>query len=330
MMSDQAELKFVVSSSPHIRDRATVDVLMRDVVFALLPACFAALAFFGPHAGLLIGVSIVSAIAAEYLWQRATRSKVTVRDLSAVVTGLLLALNLPPGAPLWLPAVGSVFAIVVVKQLFGGLGHNFLNPALGARAMLMASWPQHMTAWRAPFDAVTGATPLAALVPKAGATTAHLPSYVQMFIGNIPGCIGETSALALLLGGIYLILRKTIDWRIPLGFIGTVAVMSWVLGPRGVFTGDPLAHVLLGGLMLGAFFMATDYVTSPVTPKGRLIMGIGCGVITVLIRLYGSYPEGVSYSILFMNLVTPLIDRYTVPRRLGELTLKRAARKAHA
>ncbi|HHY37567.1 MAG TPA: RnfABCDGE type electron transport complex subunit D, partial [Clostridia bacterium] len=242
---------------------------------------------------------------------------VTVGDWSAAVTGLLLAFNIPVTAPLWLPVVGSAFAIIIVKQLFGGLGQNFVNPALAARAMLMAAWPAHMTSWVTPFDAVSTATPLATLVPKAGEATAALPSYWNMFVGNIPGCLGETSALAILAGGAYLLLRGVIDWRIPVGFIGTVAVLTWIIGPKGIFTGDPLAHILAGGLMLGAFFMATDYVTSPVTRKGRLIMGIGCGIITVLIRIYGSYPEGVSYSILIMNIATPLIDKFVQPRVFG-------------
>lgn len=306
-----------LSSSPHLKHKATVPILMRDVIVALIPAAFAGTLFFGPKALVLMAISTGAAVLSEAVYERVSGRPITIGDWSAAVTGLLLAFNIPVTAPWWLAVVGSAFAIIIVKQLFGGLGQNFVNPALAARAMLMAAWPAHMTSWVRPFDAVSTATPLATLVPKAGEATAALPSYWNMFIGNIPGCLGETSALAILIGGVYLLFRGVIDWRIPVGFIGTVAVLTWITGPQGVFTGDPLAHILAGGLMLGAFFMATDYVTSPVTRKGRLIMGIGCGIITVLIRIYGSYPEGVSYSILIMNLATPLIDKFVQPRVFG-------------
>lgn len=309
--------KVVLSSSPHVRDKVTVPLLMRDVIVALIPAAFAGALFFGPRAVGLMAISVIGAVLSEALYEKACHRPVTVGDWSAAVTGLLLAFNIPVTAPWWLPLIGSAFAMIIAKQFFGGLGQNFINPALAARAMLMAAWPARMTAWVTPFDAVSTATPLAILVPKAGESAASLPSYWNMFLGNIPGCIGETSALALLVGGVYLLLRGVIDWRIPVGFIGTVAFLTWAIGPHGAFTGDPLAHILTGGLMLGAFFMATDYVTSPVTRKGRLIMGIGCGIITTLIRIFGSYPEGVSYSILIMNIATPLIDKFVQPKVFG-------------
>lgn len=300
--------RIVVSSSPHLRAPATVTVLMRDVFIALVPAALAGIVFFGPNALMLMVASVLSAVIAEAAYQRLAGQEVTVGDWSAAITGILVAFNIPPSAPLWLPCIGSIFAIVVVKQLFGGLGNNFVNPALAARAFLVASWPTRMTAWIKPFDAISTATPLA---------SGEIPGYVDLFMGNMPGCIGETSALALLIGAAYLLARGVIDWRIPGGYLGTVALLSWILGPQGIFTGDPIAHLLTGGLMLGAFFMATDYVTSPVTKRGRLYMGIGCGVLTVLIRLYGGFPEGVSYSILLMNLATPLLDKFTQARAFG-------------
>jgi len=306
----------IVSSSPHVKTRENTRRLMGDVLIGLAPAVAAAAWLFGSRAVALLAAGVASAVLAEHAVAALGRRRTTVGDLSAAVTGLLLAMNIPPSAPLWIPVIGSAFAILVVKALFGGLGGNFLNPALAARAMLLAAWPVHMTGWVRPFDMAASATPLATLVPK-GVAGAPLPAYWELLIGRIPGCLGETSALALLLGGAYLLWRKVIDWRTPAAFIGTVAVLTWLLGPQGLATGDPLAHVLSGGLMLGAVFMATDYVTSPVTARGRLIMGIGCGLLTVLIRLYGGYPEGVSYSILIMNVATPLIDRFVAPRKFG-------------
>lgn len=315
MMDSQ---RLIVSSSPHVRSESTVSSIMLDVVIALIPAIVAAAMFFGIRALFIIGVSVAAAVLTEALIQRLMKKPVTINDWSAVVTGLLLAFNLPPSAPWWLAVIGSAFAIAIVKQLFGGLGYNFLNPALAARAFLLASWPVRMTTWTQPgADAVTTATPLAIL--KGTEAAGQLPSLMSMFIGNIGGTIGETSALALLIGGAYLLYKRVINWRIPIIYIATVAVLTWILGPDGAFTGKPLYHVLGGGLILGAFFMATDYVTSPVTPVGQVIMGLGCGILTAVIRLYGGYPEGVSYSILFMNVATPLIDRYTVPRKFGEV-----------
>ncbi len=314
----------IVSSSPHIKTRETTRRLMGDVLIALVPATAVAFWLFGMQAIAIVLVSVAAAVLTEHALALIGKHKTTVGDLSAAITGLLIAFNIPPTAPLWMPAIGSVFAIIVVKRLFGGLGSNFINPALAARGLMLAAWPARMTAWARPFDMVSTATPLATLVPK-GVAGVPLPDLWEMFVGRIPGCIGETSALALLLGGAYLLWRKVIDWHTPVGMIGTVAVLTFILGP-GVSGGDAtmaarmqasMYHLLAGGLMLGALFMATDYVTSPVTPRGRLYMGIGCGLITVLIRLYGGYPEGVSYAIMIMNVVTPLIDRATAPRKFG-------------
>ncbi|HHW91224.1 MAG TPA: RnfABCDGE type electron transport complex subunit D [Firmicutes bacterium] len=306
----------VVSSSPHLRSGADVEKMMWHVNLALLPAILLSVYFFGFRALAIIILSIAAAVVTEGIIQKATGKEVLIADGSAVVTGLLLGLNMPVHVPLWLPVIGSVFAIAVVKQAFGGLGSNFMNPALAARAAMLAAWPVHMTSYAVPFvDGITHATPLSIL---SGAAHGELPSYLDLFIGNVGGVIGETSALALLAGGVYLFVKGVIDWRTPTGFLGTVFILTWIFGGNaGLFTGDPLYHLLAGGLMLGAFYMATDYVTSPVTKKGRLLMGIGAGAITVMIRLWGGYPEGVTYGILLMNIATPLLDRYTVPRIYG-------------
>ena len=286
---------------------------------ALIPAIVAAVYFFGGRIVLIIAVSVLTAVATEAIIQKLMKKPVTIRDWSAVVTGVLLAFNLPPAVPLWLPAIGSAIAIALVKQAFGGLGHNFMNPALAARAILLAAWPVHMTAWfQAGTDAISTATPLAILKGLEGSIE-QLPSLWEIIIGTPWGCIGETSNLALLLGAAYLLFRRIINWRIPFTFIGTVALLTWIIGPRGLFTGNGIYHIFSGGLILGAFFMATDYSSSPVTPKGQIIMGIGCGILTSIIRIFGGYPEGVSYSILLMNIATPLIDRYTMPRIYGEV-----------
>jgi len=310
------ENKLTVSSSPHIRSNAATHKLMLDVIIALIPASLAGIYFFGVSALAVIVVCMTSCIGFEYLSRVILlKRNNTVPDLSAAVTGLLLALNLPPSIPLWIAIVGSFFAIVVIKQLFGGLGQNFINPALGARAFLLIAYGPRMTNWTAPFaqvDAVSAATPLAAL--KEGGT---LPNIMDMLLGNIGGCIGETSAIALIIGGIYLLVRRVISWEIPVIYIATVGLFSWILGPEGLLTGNPLFHVLAGGLMLGAFFMATDYTTSPMSGKGIIIYAVGCGILTMLFRLYTNMPEGVSFAILFMNVATPLIDRYTVPKRFG-------------
>jgi len=308
----------LAGSSPHIKSGRNVQKIMLDVVIALMPAAIAAVYYFGLNALLLIISTVLSCVLSEYLWAKITKKPHTIGDLSAVVTGLLLAFNLSPKVPVWIAVIGGVFAIIIAKQLFGGLGHNFINPALAARAFLMASWPVQMTSWVSPgagADAVSSATPLAIL--KGTEATGQMPELIDMFLGNIGGCIGETSTLALLIGALYLLARKVITLELPVAFIGTVAFMTWMLGGETAFTGNFIYHVLSGGLILGAFFMATDYTTSPVTSLGRIIMGVGCGLLTSIIRLYGGYPEGVSYSILLMNLVVPLIDRFIIPRSFG-------------
>lgn len=324
---------FRVTSSPHIRSGETTQRIMLDVIIALLPALFAGVYYFGMRVIFVTLIAVVTCVATEIVMQKFLKRPVTVDDLSAVVTGILLAFNLPSTAPWWLTVIGSVFSIAIVKHCFGGLGYNFINPALTARAMLLASWPVRMTssAFLTPggADAISSATPLALI--KGGMTVANgipvaaggeaagqaLPSLWNLFIGNVGGCIGETSALALLIGGIYLVYRGVISFRIPVVYIGTVAVLSFLLGGfNGYFA---LYHVLAGGLFLGAIFMATDYATSPMTAKGQIIMGLGAGILTILIRFYGAYPEGVSYSILLMNIATPLIDRFTMPKKFGEV-----------
>lgn len=323
---------FRVTSSPHIRSGETTQRVMLDVIIALMPALFAGVFYFGMNVIMVTLVAIVSAVGAEIAMQKVMKRPVTINDLSAVVTGLLLAFNVPSTAPWWLVAIGSIFAIAIVKHCFGGLGHNFMNPALAARALLLASWPVRMTssAFLAPgVDAVSAATPLALIkggisfvngvpVSASGELAGQaLPSILNLFIGNIGGCIGETSALALLIGGLYLVYRGVISIRIPLVYIGTVGILAFIIG--GFSPYYAVYHIFAGGLFLGAFFMATDYASSPMTAKGQIAMGIGAGILTVLIRFFGAYPEGVSYSILLMNVATPLIDRYTMPKKFGEV-----------
>jgi Na+-translocating ferredoxin:NAD+ oxidoreductase subunit D len=307
--------RFLVSSSPHIRSGESTKRIMMDVTIALLPALFAGIWFFGLRALLLTIVAVAFAVASEIAMQKIMKRPVTAGDFSAVVTGLLIAFNVPATLPLWMVAIGSIFAIVIVKQCFGGVGHNFVNPALAARAVLLASWPVDMTSWVQPgVDVVTTATPLA-IIKGTEAVNQALPSLMDLFIGNVGGCIGETSALALLIGGLYLLYRRVINYRIPVVYISTVGVLAFV------FSGFNLSyvpfHILAGGLLLGAIFMATDYSSSPMTAKGQVIFAIGCGLLTAVIRFYGGYPEGVSYSILLMNITTPLIDRFTLPRKFG-------------
>lgn len=291
---------------------------MLDMIIALLPATLAGIYFFGIKTIAVILTTVVSCVAAEYISRKAMNRDNTIGDLSAVVTGILLALNLTPTIPLWIAAVGGVVAIVIVKQIFGGIGQNFMNPALVARVMLMVSWPVQMTNWVSPGpDAVSSATPLALVKNGKEFAEGVLPGYIDLFIGNVSGCIGETSALALLLGAAYLFYRRVITPEIPLTFIGTLTLFTWIFSGSSLFTGDFVYHILSGGLLLGAFFMATDYSTSPVTFKGRVIMGAGCGLLASVIRLYTNYPEGVSFAILLMNIVVPLIDRYTIPRSFG-------------
>lgn len=306
--------RFLVSSSPHIRSGESTKKIMSDVAIALLPALFAGIWFFGLKALWLTMVAVGFAVATEVVMQKIMKRPVTVNDFSAVVTGILLTFNVPVTLPWWMLAIGAIFAIAIVKQCFGGVGYNFVNPALAARAMLFASWPVEMTSWVQPgVDAITTATPMAIL--KGTEATGVLPSVWNMFAGNIGGCIGETSALALLIGGLYLIYRKVISPRIPVVYIATVGILAILFGGFDM-TIIPY-HLFGGGLFLGAIFMATDYSSSPMTAKGQVIFAVGCGLITSIIRFYGGYPEGVSYSILLMNIATPLIDRFTLPRKFG-------------
>jgi electron transport complex protein RnfD len=304
-----------ISISPHQREKQTTPQWMRMVIYSLIPTVIASIAYFKLRAFLLIVVCIVAAVLSEAIFQKLRRKPVTIYDGSAILTGLLLALILPPSLPLWAACLGSVMAIVIGKQIFGGLGHNIFNPALVGRAFLMAAFPVMLTSWIKPglFDAVSTATPLAVMkFDKVVTPTLHL------FIGNTAGSLGETSALALMLGGIFLIIATKMDWRIPVSFVGTVAVLSAILFLiRPEQYAAPWFHLFSGGLMIGALFMATDPVTSPVTKKGRYIFGFGCGLLVVIIRTWGGLPEGVMYSILIMNAFTPLINRYTVPVQFG-------------
>ncbi len=301
--------KLISSVSPHFSSKRTTQNIMLDVIIALLPAAVASVVIFGWRSLLVMGVCIAACMLSEWLFEKLCKRENTVSDLSAVVTGLLLAFNLPVSIPLWQAMFGSIAAIIVVKQLFGGIGQNFANPAITARIIMLVAFSGSMTAWVFPkntVDAVSGATPLAA----AAKGMKELPSYMTLFLGNHGGCLGETCALALLLGGIYLLARKVITWHIPVAFIGTVALLSLVCGK------DVLYQVLSGGLLLGAIFMATDYATSPSTKWGKIVFGIGCGLVTVLIRFWGNLPEGVSYSILLMNILTPYIAKLTAQRPL--------------
>jgi electron transport complex protein RnfD len=318
-----------------------VQRIMLDVIIALMPALAAAIWFFGWDAVRLTAACVGSCVAVEALCRKAMARDLGVGDLSAVVTGLLLAFNLPPSLPTWMAIVGSVFAIAVTKQLFGGIGYNPFNPALVGRVVLLISFPVAMTKWSvwnipspaAGIDAISTATPLG-LVKTSLLSSGSLPcqfdgaTMLQLFVGNQNGCIGEISALALLLGGAYMLLRRVISWHTPVCYLGTVAVFSgilWAMHPEQNM--PPQFHLLAGGLMLGAFFMATDMVTTPVTRRGMMVFGIGCGLLTMIIRRWGGYPEGVSFAILIMNAITPLINRATKPRVFGHLRkeLKKAA-----
>ncbi len=302
---DNLQDRLEVSAIPHIRSSITSSKVMLDVLIALVPAFIAGIYFFGIRALLLCLVSVGSAVLSEYAFEKLTNRPITVGDLSAVITGLLLAFNVPVTMPFYMVIFGSMFAIIITKQLFGGIGANFMNPALAARAALMASWPKEMANFVAPgADAVATATPLAG-----GEVTLF-----DAFIGNMGGTIGEVSAIALLIGGAYLLIKKVISIRIPLTYILTTVVFLFLFG---VPAEDLLKHVLIGGLLLGAIFMATDYVTAPVSKKGQIIFAFGCGLITAAIRVFGSLPEGVSYSILVMNCATPLIEKMTMPKPFG-------------
>jgi electron transport complex protein RnfD len=319
----------VVSVSPHLRDRDSTAKVMWGVCIALVPALAASTYLFGWRALLLTAVAVAVSVGTEVLSELIFKREITVSDGSAAVTGVLLAFTCPPQTPLWIVALGAFVAIFLVKQLFGGVGYNIFNPALTARAVMLASFPVVMTSWSAPVrslasfggaDATTAASALGLVkeAVKAGTTAAMPFGYLDLLLGNVPGSLGETCKVALLLGAAFLFVRKILDWKIPITFLGSVALLSWIVGR------NPLFELLSGGLILGAFFMATDYVTSPTTANGRIIFGLGCGAITFLIRNYGGFPEGVCYAILFMNLCSPLIESYVRPRRFGVTRARKA------
>ncbi|MGE5280474.1 MAG: RnfABCDGE type electron transport complex subunit D [Deltaproteobacteria bacterium] len=336
--------KYIVSAAPHFRKKEeSVSRIMWTVNIALVPAALMSVVIFGYSSLWVMLTAVAATLATEAVIQRgparrrrasprvtvtsarglgtSSAARSSVADGSAFMTGLLLAFNLPANVPLWIPFVGGVFAIAIAKQAFGGLGRNIFNPALASRAFLMAAWPQHMTAYMKPFavDAVTQATPLMLLKEGKAAGIADMGlTYKDMLLGFRGGCLGEVCALALLLGGLYLLIRGIITWHTPVSFIAAAAVFGWALGsPDGYFKGDIVFQILSGGLLLGALFMATDYVTSPITKKGQVVFGVCCGLLTGVIRRWGGYPEGVCYSILFMNTAVPLIDRFMQPRRYG-------------
>jgi Na+-translocating ferredoxin:NAD+ oxidoreductase subunit D len=335
------EYTFDASYQPQVRTRTDTSRIMLDVIIALVPAMAVAVYQFGFKVLALIAISVASCVFFEWGYRKLMKKPSSVGDLSACVTGILIAMVIPSEAPLWMPVVAAAFGIVVVKQLYGGIGKNFLNPALASRAFLMSSWPVIMTTWAVPkallsvdVDAITMATPLSYL--KAGEALPEYFTYTNMLLGNVPGCIGEISAIALLIGGAYLLIRKVINWRIPVAFIGTVAVITFIFPMNGADNLDwMLSNILSGGLLLGAIFMATDYSSSPVTLKGQLLYGFGCGALTVLIRYFGGFPEGVSYAILIMNLCAWAIDKGTRGRQFGVTradlkAAKKAAKEAKA
>ena len=318
----------LVSSSPHLRGGRKTNLIMLDVIIALMPAVIASGIIFGVRALIILAITTGTCVLSEWVCRKVMKRDNTIGDLSAVVTGILLAFNLPVSIHPVMAGIGGVVAIVVVKQMFGGLGQNFVNPALTARIVLMASFPSQMSTWYQPFyytmdastpDALTTATPLGIL---GKGTRAPLPSYLDMFLGNTAGCLGETCALALILGGLYLIVRRVISPIIPLCYIATVVIFSLIFGR------DILVDLLSGGLLLGAFFMATDYATTPINWKGKIIFAVGCGIITMVIRIFGALPEGVSFSIILMNIVAPHIEKLTRPRAFGKARKERKKNEA--
>lgn len=302
--------KLTIQISPHISDRTTTQRIMLDVIVALLPTAVASVVLFGARAALVILVCVITSVLSEWVFERICKRQNTISDLSAAVTGILLAFNLPADIPIWQAVFGGVAAIIVVKQLFGGIGKNFANPAITARIIMLISFTGTMSEYAMPrlVDTVSSATPLAIL---SGRVAQELPSIADMLLGVKGGALGETCAVTLILGGIYLLIRKVISWHTPVAFIGTVFVFTLLLGQ------NPFYHVLSGGLLLGAIFMATDYATTPYTKAGKLVFGIGCGIITVAIRVWGSYPEGVSFSILLMNILVPYINKLTQTKPFG-------------
>ena len=338
------EYTFDASYQPQVRTKTDTSRIMLDVIIALVPAMAFAVYQFGFKALALLAISVASAVFFEWGYRKLMKKPGSINDLSACVTGILLVLCLPVDAPLWMPVVGTFFAIVIVKQLYGGIGKNFVNPALAGRAFLFFSWTATMTTWAVPktlgkiaveADAVTMATPLSLLKEGSDVAAAGY-NFGDMFLGFMPGSIGEISALALLIGGAYLLIRKVISWRIPAAFIGTVAILTFIFPRYGYSNVDWMLYNLLsGGLLLGAFFMATDYSSSPVTLNGQLLFGFGCGALTVLIRYFGGFPEGVSFAILIMNLCAWAIDKGTRSRQFGVTkadlkAAKKAAKEAKA
>ena len=317
--------KLKVTSSPHVRSGGTIKQIMRDVIIALIPATAVGVYFFGLYSLIVILVCMSSCVFFEYIIRKILKRKNTIGDMSAALTGLLLGMNLPPSVPLWIPVAGAFFAIVIIKQLFGGLGQNFMNPALGSRAFLVASWPGIMLKFTntyqpfrldlTPPDAISGATTLALLKDGNAAD-----SFFNVFIGNTAGTIGEVSGIALILGGIYLLARKVITWHVPVIYITTVSALVFLFSgcDVGALT-SAMYHIFAGGLLLGAIYMATDYSTCPVTKKGQVIFALGCGVFTAIFRLFGATAEGVSFAILIMNLAVPLIDKAFKPKLFGEV-----------
>jgi Na+-translocating ferredoxin:NAD+ oxidoreductase subunit D len=326
---------YLLTTSPHIHNAESIPRVMYSVVIALVPAVLVSIYYFGLSALMIYAISIVSCLVFEASAQKVMGRPITIGDGSILITAILLAMNIPSSSPWWLVVIGALVAVVLGKQIYGGLGHNPFNPVLVARILLLMSFPVQMTTWVKPaplfsgIDAVSAATPLGDMkttLMLKGAIDMSQFNYMDSFIGFVGGSLGETSVLALLAGGIFLLARRVITWHIPTAFIGTVLALTgvfWLIDPTKY--ANPLFHVLSGGLMLGALFMATDMVTSPVYPKGMLIFGIGCGVITVIIRLFGGYPEGVAFSILLMNAAAPLIDRYTAPKKFGAIALDEAA-----
>lgn len=319
------ENEFTISASPHIRCEESISKIMWNVNLALAPAAVFSIYYFGFPALINMVVGAASAVAIEYLVQRFRKKKITAFDGSAFLTGLLLAMSVPPSLPPYMMVIGSFIAIVIAKHSMGGLGFNIFNPAHIGRAALMVSWPVAMTTWTnltTSVDVVTSATPLNILKQQGYAKLietfgSNAELYKAMFIGTRNGSIGETSTILLLIGGAYLLYKGYINWHVPIFMIGTVGILTWIFAPTGLFTGDPLFNMMAGGLILGAFFMATDMVTIPITIKGQIIFAVGAGAITSLIRLIGGYPEGVCYSILLMNSITPLIDRLVKPKEFG-------------
>lgn len=321
-------LKLRVSSTPHIRENNSIDDIMLDVIIALMPATFAGLLLFGQRALGVVLISVLCSVGFELLYQIIAHKRKSIKDLSAVVTGMLIALSMPSGIPYYVVVIADLFAIVITKQLFGGIGQNFMNPALAGRAFVLAAFPVAMTSFvnerinlfESTADVVTGATPLSREY------MGRIPTAAEHLLGRyadggiIAGCIGETCGIALLIGFLYLLVRKVITPSIPVSYIGSVFVMTMLFGSAApASVQDPVLGILSGGVLLGAIFMATDYVTSPTTLSGQIIFGIGCGVITCIIRFWGGYPEGVTCAILLMNVLTPLIDKWTVPKPFGSV-----------